>query len=397
MTLISYLPPFLIARRVNNESKIILVAWSGYRFISEGLFIILSFTFELFKNNSIALQLNFLYVFLVNLIISALFSSFIKIGFRGRNPSGKTNEFWLSKNTFSETHILILALFFFGMYVFLTNGEALLNPRSAYQNFRVNIGYLWAGYIMLTSLWIVLRVVNSSNNFITIIVALPLVFFSGSKGILFSSLLPFFSSPKISIKNKLRFLYFIFPLVAFAFLVLFDQIHAEQNILVRFSNYFDMFHNSARVFEDYLDGFFIFQYGKFYLSSFWQYVPRIFFEGKPFSWGASSLVGYYYPGLAETGVTPSFGPYIADFADFGWFGFLTVIFSIEKIMTFIAIYIVSKGFSRSWKLYFICYAFLVSPGLYFHIPVLFMIPAVFLLLKFTKSRSHHFIFNKRLS
>lgn len=380
---VPYFLPLIPARKLEQEPKIIISYWLYYRAFAEGVFLIPSFVLEYLSNDSPALQLNLIYVIYTNMIIAALIYMIINLGLK-KKSSPDSDYFWKSKNIFGEIHILIAAVSVFLLYVVMTGGLALIDPRLAYQTERAGIGFIWAGYISLASIWVAVRVANRKSPFGTFVVYLVFCYFSGSKGLLFAAFLPFLANPRVSTSFRIKTLITFFPVVLIGFLSLFSQFSANQELLYRLGVYFDMFHQSTRVFEDYLAGQFDFRYGEIYVSSLWQFVPRALYNDKPYSWGSTSLVEYYYPGMADTGATPSFGLYTTDFADFGFLGFFSVIFNLTMGITFYALYVIVRNNSKNRKIYFICFAYLIAPGIYFHTPLMVALPIAYGLLTYRK-------------
>ena len=262
--------------------------------------------------------------------------------------------------------MIAFTLYFF--YVYSSDFIGIKNPRLAYQNHRAGYGHLWAGYIFFLSLWVLVRINNKSNFTVTIIVYLIGAYQSGSKGLLISSVLPFIAFGYY--ENKFFKLTFYIILMAIIYLVLnlFNAFDDFSLIFKRVESYFDMFNNSSRIFKDYLDNEFEFQKGSIYLSSFWQYVPRFIYPDKPYVWGTSSLVEIYYPGIAIRG-TPSFGLYMSEFADFGYYGIILVLLKIENILTYLSLFILSRNIYSN-KIQLFCAAILILPGFNFHVPLL---------------------------
>ena len=104
-------------------------------------------------------------------------------------------------------------------------------------------------------------------------------------------------------------------------------------LLVDFADYFTHYPNSARYYEDYFSGAVSLFYGDIFLTSFWEYVPRILFPEKPYVYGVLHVVELYYPGGAESGNTPAFYGGVPYFADFGIAG--VILFSLLNFQSFI--------------------------------------------------------------
>ncbi|MEJ2019486.1 MAG: hypothetical protein P8X51_14725, partial [Maritimibacter sp.] len=163
----------------------------------------------------------------------------------------------------------------------------------------------------------------------------------------------------------------LFSVLAIAlFLVLFDQFGAKQDLLERLISYFDYLTNAGRVFDDYRNGTLEFQNGKIFLSSFWSFVPRGLFPDKPFAYGATYVLEMYYPGLAATGHTPSFGPLTTEFVDFGALAPLVLFLTdYETLIRLLGLALVAKGdFNPRSRISQVALIYILSPGFGFHLP-----------------------------
>lgn len=81
------------------------------------------------------------------------------------------------------------------------------------------------------------------------------------------------------------------------------------------SRYYDYFDNSALYLQHQDDiGY---QYGRGFLSSFWEYVPRGLYSGKPYVYGQLIVNDKLWPGAAEQGHTPALLPWVIFHLDFG--------------------------------------------------------------------------------
>ena len=72
--------------------------------------------------------------------------------------------------------------------------------------------------------------------------------------------------------------------------------------------------------------------GQIFLTSFWSFIPRAIFPNKPFAYGKMLILEKFFPGMAETGHTPSFGLYLDNLIDFGWMGFVAPVFLNLKFL-----------------------------------------------------------------
>ena len=79
--------------------------------------------------------------------------------------------------------------------------------------------------------------------------------------------------------------------------------------------YYDYFDNSARYLQQHHRiGY---QYGGAFVTSFWEYVPRGLYSGKPFIYGQLIVNDKLWPGVTEQGHTPALLPWVVFHLDFG--------------------------------------------------------------------------------
>ena len=383
--------PLLAVRGLKHEASIILICWIFYRAIESIVFLIPSFLIEYLTEPTQGLLVNIYFVSITNLLMSFAFLLVINIG-KKRSFKLRGVVFWMQNVRFSEKHIFLGALTLFVLYIIFTDGNAIANPRVAYQDYRKGIGFLWAGYIYLSTLWVLVRVLNGRALASTFIVYIVLCYFSGSKGLLVAAILPFISNPRMSRRIRVNILVCFVPVAVLGFLVLFDQFSIDsENVFIRLSNYFTMFHHSSRVFNDYLSGELNFLYGEILISNFWQFVPRALYSEKPYAWGSAYLVGLYYPGMAETGHTPSFGMFTTGFVDFGFLGALAELFNFKFIIELVAVYFVALCPANNIKLYFLSYMTLIGVGAFFHFPVIASLFLTYVLLNYRRTSLNQLI------
>lgn len=383
LLIIPYLLPLWPARRLEAESHLLVSYFLCLRALTECIFLVPSFIIEYGLDNSEALKINLYYVVFTNVVIAVILCLVIKYGVRQSRRNN--HSIWLEGNVlFKERHLLMGAVMLLIIYIVLTDFVALRNSRLAYQDYRRGIGFVWAGFIFMASMWVAVRIINRASLMTTFVVYIMFCFLSGSKGMMFAAVFPFLANPRVSRAFRVKMIILFVPVAVVAFLSLFGQFSAGQGFLYRLNAYFDMFHQSARIFEDYLAGSFDFYFGKIYISSLWQFVPRAIYPDKPYAWGSAALVEHYYPGLAETGHTPSFGKFTTDFADFGYFGFLSAIFNFEFVATVFSLYVISANRIKNRRIYVISYAILIIPGFYFHLPLFVAVFMGYWLLKYRR-------------
>lgn len=105
---------------------------------------------------------------------------------------------------------------------------------------------------------------------------------------------------------------------------------ADENPLFVALKYFDLYDNQAFLIEELNKPGHSLYYGKIYLSTYYQFIPRIIWPGKPTAYGFATLNYDFLPEYADFNYMPSFGlgQYYADFGLLGAFcsGFATGIF-----------------------------------------------------------------------
>lgn len=217
--------------------------------------------------------------------------------------------------------LVLLGLLSFLVLIVNSDGIWLKNPRLGYQNFRSGVGFFWALYISSISLLVAHYYSRKEIRFLTVLVLTLFFFYSGSKYLTLVSLISYFffkifKNEKIKISSVV----IISLVVIVLFLIQFDQFSSNQEFIERFSTYMDFVKNARLVYMDYNLGYLEFKKGLIFITSFWEYVPRGIFPDKPWVYGSLIVLEDYYPGLAKTGHTPSFGFLTAEFVDFGYLG-----------------------------------------------------------------------------
>lgn len=278
--------------------------------------------------------------------------------------------------------IFLSALFFFSILVVHSNGIFLTNPRLGYQAYREGFGVIWVLYILCVSILFYFIAIKREINVKKILFFTVLMFFTGSKTLILSVFIKSYLV-YIWINKKITKVQMIFGILFLIVLMLklFDQFGASQDFLTRVAAYFDFMNQASKVFEDYDAGQLKHTYGSISLSSFWSYVPRAIYPDKPFAYGSVTLVEMYYPGMAATGHTPSFGMFTTEFVDFGWFAPLfAIMLNLNLILQVFSLVIVTTNanVANRWKVGAILFVF--SPGFGFHFPILFTFVVAFILI-----------------
>lgn len=160
----------------------------------------------------------------------------------------------------------------------------------------------------------------------TIIILTLILFFSGSKMAILSTVIILATAWEEYRKMNYRYLVSFF---SFLFLLLIGY-HFTQSLNVGdktvFENalsYFDVYKQQSMAIEMFVDGKIDYFYGEISLSSWYKIIPRFIWEAKPKDFGFALLNYKIYPDYSAGGYMPSFG-LAYTFADFG---FLSIIFS----------------------------------------------------------------------
>jgi hypothetical protein len=233
---------------------------------------------------------------------------------------------------------LFLAVVFF-LILAVRSGTFLkwfFDPRDAYINNRVGNGIFYAlsiNFLSIASFFAFFQKVNLKIITFRFILFSFFLYPFGSKGLYINLFISFFIAVwRIDSRKLLKI---ISPAgVIMTLLVLYNfnsnltSINFEQ-----VSAYFDYFFNAAIYYDDFFSGIHELYFGKLYLSSFWEYVPRGIYPDKPYVYGILNIVEYYYPGGPASGNTPAFGGQVLEFADFGILGVIfNSIFSIGLLI-----------------------------------------------------------------
>jgi|GEM_PF-4516320 len=293
---------------------------------------------------------------------------------------GHLVKFYSSRNRLYK-YIFIFAILFFGILVVHSDGIFLTNPRYGYQHYRGGFGAIWVLYILSISVLYYFVVLRKEINLKKVLFFILLFFFTGSKALILNVFISSFLvyvwlNKKIS-KTQIILVSFILVILM---LKLFDQFGASQDFLTRASTYFDFMNQASKVFEDYDSGQLTHTNGEIFSSSFWSYIPRGIYPDKPYVYGPVTLVEMYYPGMAATGHTPSFGALTPEFVDFGWFApFFAVVFNLTLLVKIFAVSVIvtNANIGRRWQIGSMLLVF--APGFGFHLPIIFTMLVAFVL------------------
>ncbi len=320
----------------------------------------------------------FNYVVLVLMYYFVIFLFYwLSISFMPIDIENRVIQF--KKRTFLPLIVFLLGLFFFSILVIHSNGIFLTNPRLGYQSYREGFGFVWVFYILCVSVLYYLLAIKRELNVKKILFFTLLMFLTGSKKLILDVFIKSFLV-YIWLGRKIKRWQIIVGSIVLIVLMLklFGQFGASQDFLTRVATYFDFMKLARLVFEDYENGVLEHTYGRIFGSSFWSYIPRVLYPDKPYAYGSVSLLEMYYPGMAATGHTPSFGILTHDFVDFWWFApIFAVVLNLNIMITILSLSVVvtNANLSHRWKVASLLFVF--APGFGFHLPMLVTIIVAF--------------------
>lgn len=201
----------------------------------------------------------------------------------------------------------------------------LTNPREAYMNFRRGAGHFFA----LAQIFLIFSFINylfcwGKKNLFKIILATIVwccaSYYTGSKGSVVAIVITFalyvnFSIKKLSLK-KTAFAVICSVVLFFFLLIRQETYETPLEALIYFQDYSK---TSARFLEEIWEGQDL-QFGRIMLGDLWFYVPRTFYNQKPYEYGILKIHEILFPGLAELGHTPGIHLWAGAMWDFGFVG-----------------------------------------------------------------------------
>lgn len=297
-------------------------------------------------------------------------------------PSNIENNFnQLSKRSSFAPLIFLVGIGFFSILVIHSNGIFLTNPRLGYQSYREGLGFVWVFYILSVSVLFYFLAIKREINIKKVLLFVGLMFMTGSKALILQVFIKSFLI-YIWLGKKIKKWHILLGslILVLLMLKLFDQFGASESFLVRAVRYFDFMKMASLVFEDYANGTLEHTYGSIFTSSFWSYVPRALYPDKPYAYGSVSLLEMYYPGMAATGHTPSFGILTHDFVDFWWFApIFAVVLNLSLIIQVLSLAIVVTNANVSNRFRVGALLFVFAPGFGFHLPIIMTVFVAFIL------------------
>lgn len=368
--MIAQLIPLIVIGRIHHTARYIVLGSVLLSFFGDGVFLAPAFVLEAhLRGFTPALELNVIFFSMCLLVKSLTILLVIAVAAKSVNQSKvKAASLDLRSGLFG-----ILAITFVTLWIALSGPVAIYSPRTAYME-REGIGFVWGLMIVFSTMWYLTKSASPRVSSTSTALYVSVLFLSASKGLLASFLFYFLANPWINPVSKRRFAIggavLGLPMLAylFGFVGPDSGLGSTSNILLGVTTYFNQFSLSQLVFRDYLEGNLAFLLGDINFSKLWAYVPRAIFEDKPYAWGTAFLVEMYFPSLADSGHTPSFGQWTHYFVDFGFLGALFSVLSIDHAIRLFAIYVVVT-WSGSTQMKAASVGVLLLPGFTFHVPL----------------------------
>ena len=200
------------------------------------------------------------------------------------------------------------------------------NPREAHMNFRSSIGPIYATFLMCSTMMLFyIARLTLKFRVLGYLCLIFLSYVSGSKGFALNVCLSIFAVELTFNKNifkniiqNLSVFVVIVSITTFIILLQFFKGIYNETIAERLSEYFFQWYDlQNRLFLHYLSGKFELRFGELYVSSFWDLVPRFFYEDKPTHHGSVKLIEIFFPESYRNLGNFSFGFLSYEFADWG--------------------------------------------------------------------------------
>jgi hypothetical protein len=322
------------------------------------------------------LQLHVLYYALLTLMIW-LMTRYLKV--HGR----KVDKVKIEINDFRYVFIGVLIVSFL-VLVITSGGTFLTDPRYAYQHHRSGVGLFWILLISFSGILFVHYSFKSDRlKFSVVFLFALLAAMSGSKHVLVVYFLcVFFVLAIRGFRVKMHYYLIGGSFLVVLLLLNFGQFGADENFLLRVGRYYNALDLAKLVFQDYESGQLEFKYGEIFTSSFWSYIPRGLYPEKPFAYGSVLVLEDYFPGMAATGHTPSFGPLTTDFVDFWYFAPLINILTELKVSIYLfGLLTLAYGKFLSKSLFVMASFVVLAPAFGFHMPLIIFLLLIVLLSK----------------
>jgi len=338
------------------------------------------------KDNQISLNTYYYFAILCNLF---KFICFKVIANKGKFKS----EHLIFTKFFDKSKFRIYIILLILIWILVTGGQALINPRFAYQVLREGKGPIWSFLISSVSFYAGICVFQKEK--VRLFDDLLIVFstiITGSKGVFLW--LNSFYSYAIGIEGfkkhlnqfKLSKYSRIFGLIFIPFLVLYLIAlfggGGEFGLINKILNYKNSTGFAVRAISEWKEKDFSTN-GQIFLTSFWSFIPRAIFPNKPFAYGKMLILEKFFPGMAETGHTPSFGLYLDNLIDFGWIGFVAPVFlNLKFLLQLYGFKVITQSSRVNKFIPLIASIYCIIPLLGAHFPLLLLLPPLYFIYSF---------------
>jgi oligosaccharide repeat unit polymerase len=247
----------------------------------------------------------------------------------------------------------------------VTSGVGLLwitDTRTAYQLNRVGAGHWWLIYqwLIMAAFFLSLfghrqKLLSPFKLFLMTLIFATLLYFSGSKGSVMSTLLLAFLYLHYFLK-KISITKAFFTILG-AIVIFLAQLvisGSYENLTGAFAYFVDYFYTTAQFMAQIDDiGY---RYGQGWLSSLWFYVPRALFQDKPYEYGLTLIHQVLFPGMAEQSYTPGILFWSLSYLDFGVLGVAIEGFIIGSFQRAVFVrFLMNKNVATFVLLISVCY------------------------------------------
>ena len=386
---ISYLLPLSLInkKRLSKDRVKFLTLFFIYPFFQEFIQVFLSghisfnFLVGIDNNNQASLNTYYYFAILCNLFKFICF----KVLANKRKYKGKN---LIIKKFFDKSKFRIYILSVILIWIFITGGQAIINPRYAYQVLREGKGPIWSFLISSVSFYAGICVFQKEKMklFDDILIIFSTII-TGSKGV-FLWLNSFYSYAlgiegfknhlkqfKLSKYSKL-FGLILAPFLLFYLIALFGG-GGEFGLINKVLNYKNSTDFAVRAISEWKEKDFSTN-GQIFLTSFWSFIPRAIFPNKPFAYGNMLILENFFPGMAETGHTPSFGLYLDRLIDFGWIGFVGPVFlNLKFLFQLYGFKVITQSDNVNKFVPLIASIYCFIPLLGAHFPLLLLLPLLY--------------------
>jgi oligosaccharide repeat unit polymerase len=219
---------------------------------------------------------------------------------------------------------VFLALFFISFYLLAVKSGAgslwIFDSREAYQRHRDGVGFIYAVTVFLLGLAFVFTLSSVKRIYFCFVFFTILSFFLGSKGVTITMIMVFYYYSIVILKIKIPMIFSILVFIILSVLIVQLSLLLGVGMEFTVAKYFEYIINSALFYQEFTLNGDEFIYGKGFASELYRYVPRVFYDQKPYAYGSVLITEYLWPGLASAGHTPGKVDYLIYYYDFGFIG-----------------------------------------------------------------------------